>query len=304
MSSPRPDAIGIVVYHPDPEILVSLLTVAASGSDLVYIFLNAPLAEDTITRLHAAAGPRLSFLESPENLGLGVAFNRMVAASRAADARTLLLFDQDSSPPPGMHAHLLATWTALRAAGERPAVIGPLAVSADQEQFKPPRRFPNAAIQNLGTAWPAEFLISSGSLLDLDVFDAIGPFREDFFIDAIDIEWCFRAWARGYSCWIDSAAPMPHRLGQGTIRVKLLNMHLARQPPARLYTYVRNQIAMLRAPETPSRWKLRIVPYLCVQGLIYVIAGSGSRLSIARAFGQGLIDGLTGRMGAGRRSDF
>ncbi len=181
---------------------------------------------------------------------------------------------------------------------------GPLAVSIDCENFKPPRIFRQKSVSPKGTSWPAEFIISSGSLLNLEIFDQVGPFREDFFIDAIDIEWCFRAWAWGYSCWIDSAISMPHRLGQGVIRVPLLDIRLTRQPPARIYSYVRNQMAILYLPHIPLRWKLRIFPYLMFQSAVYLITCPGIRGDIMRAFCYGFTDGLRSRLGADRRNCF
>lgn len=298
-------AVGVVLYNPDLDVLCGLIGAVSSEVDEIWLFRNSMLPEGAEARLRVACRSGLRFLNDGSNPGLGIAYNRMAEAARAAGAAELLIFDQDSSPPPGMLQRLRATRAALRAAGERPAIVGPLAVSADEGAgFKPPRTFPSAAVRAQGTAWPAEFVISSGSLLDLDAFAAVGGFREDFFIDAVDIEWCFRAWARGWSCWIESAVRMPHRLGQGTIRLPVVNMRLTRQPPSRLYTYVRNQVAMLGLPHTPRRWKLRLLPHMAVQAAVYLAASPGQRGVVLRAFRQGLADGLRGHLGAGRRGGF
>jgi rhamnosyltransferase len=299
---PAPVCVGVTAYRPNLDALVSLLTVISQGGSKIWLFLNSPLSPDQKARLRAAAPSGLQFLNDGRNLGLGVAYNQIVEAARAAGSRQLMILDQDSSPRVGIAAELCSTYELLRSTGERPAVVGPLAVSDGGEQFKPPRIFRNRTEQQCGSAWPATFVISSGSLLDLDACAEIGPFREDFFIDAIDIEWCFRSWSRGFSCWIDSAVRMPHRLGQGTIRLPLLGMHLVRQPPSRLHTYVRNQVAMLRLPHIPVSWRLRIVPYLMFQGLIYFAMCRGLRWKTVRAFASGLVDGLRFRLGAGPQS--
>jgi rhamnosyltransferase len=293
--------VGVIAYNPDLNVLASLLTVISQGGNKIWLFLNSPMSPDEKARLSAAAPSGLQFLNDGENLGLGVAYNRIAETARAAGAQLLMILDQDSSPPLGMVAQLRNTYELLRARGERPAVIGPLAVSADHEQFKPPRIFRHRTVRQWGSAWPATFVISSGSLLDLDALPEVGAFREDFFIDAIDIEWCFRAWSRGYTCWIDNSVLMPHRLGQGTIRIPFLGMHLARQPPSRLYTYVRNQTAMLRLSHIRLSWRLRIVPYLVFQGMVYFAACRGARWRTAYAFTSGLADGLWLRLGDARR---
>lgn len=297
--APAPIGVGVTAYRPNLDALASLLAVISQGGSKIWLFLNSPLSPEQKARLRTAAPSGLQFLNDGRNLGLGVAYNHIVEAARAAGARQLMILDQDSSPRTGIAAELCSTYELLRSTGERPAVVGPLAVSAGGEQFKPPRIFRNRTERQCGSAWPATFVISSGSLLDLDACTEIGPFREDFFIDAIDIEWCFRAWSRGFSCWIDSAVRMPHRLGQGTIRLPLLGIHLVRQPPSQLHTYVRNQVAMLRLLHIPVSWRLRIVPYLLFQGLVYFAMCRGRRWETVRAFTSGLVDGLRFRLGAG-----
>lgn len=296
-------AIGVVVYHPDLGGLCNLLSIVSADGNDIWIFLNSSLTQEAQEKIRNSVTSNLVFIGEGKNQGLGVAYNRLAEAVVTAGAEMLLIFDQDSSPAPGIMSQLCVAYDALCTAGERPAVVAPLPVSADIEQFKSPRIFRKYA-KSYGSLRSAEFVISSGSLLDLKAFKQIGRFREDFFIDVIDIEWCFRSWARGYSCWIDSAVLMPHRLGQGTIRVPIVNMLLTRQSPARIYTYVRNQIVMLHLPHTPLRWKLRILPYLMIQCVIYLVAYSGVRRNIIRAFRFGVIDGLLLKLGSSRRDQF
>jgi len=299
--SSRCDA-GIVVYHPDPGILTALVQQISPETGFIWLFQNAPIDEALKSDLREASTVGVEFLNDGTNFGLGVAYNAIAAAARDAGSDMLMLFDQDTSPVRGTISRLKHGYAELLCRGESPALIGPLPVSADKQHLKPPRQFSNRSAPSGGTLWPTEFAISSGSLISLPVFEKIGAFREDFFIDAIDIEWCFRAWNRGFSCWIDSTTIMPHRLGQGTIRVPILGMLLARQPPARFYTYVRNQIAMVRECSVPRYWRLRIIPYLLLQGVVYWIASGGQRHRVLRALCWGLVDGLTLRLGPGRRN--
>ena len=291
----RAMAAGIVLFHPSAALLSATLASISGEADRVYLFLNAPL-DAACLAVVAACRPAPVLMHDGTNLGLGAAYNRMAAAARAGGFGTLLLLDQDSSPLPQMPAALRAMRARLLAAGECPAVVGPLPVAASGEGGKAPRIFARHGGSVVPGAVPLEFVISSGSLLDLGAFAAVGAFREDFFIDAVDIEWCFRAWARHFSCWMVPPQPMPHRLGQGVLRVPLLGLRLARQPPRRLYTYVRNQVAMLRLGWVPLRWKCRVLPYMAVQSAIHLAATRGDG-QVLRAFWLGLVDGLRRRTG-------
>ena len=133
----------------------------------------------------------------------------------------------------------------------------------------------------LGSAFPVasatrvEFAISSGSLVDVAAARAIGPFRSDFFIDAIDLEWCMRANHLGFSVWVADRVFMDHRLGRGVIAIP--GLRLADQPPRRLYTFVRNQLAMLRLPHVPRLHKLKTVASLPARLAIYLVRNRFSR---------------------------
>ena len=140
------------------------------------------------------------------------------------------------------------------------------------------------------------FVISSGSLVDVEAAAAIGPFRADYFIDAIDLEWCFRAGARGFSIWVADRVRMDHRLGRGVIRLPVLGILLADQPPRRLYTYLRNQLAMLRLPHVPAAHKTRMLLSLPLRLPVYLVRNGFSREARA-ALLNGLRDGIAGRLG-------
>ena len=286
--------VGIAVYQPDCAALIRL--VQSQADYPVWLFLNSPLTPEARSRLPSST----RILNDGQNLGLGTAYNRIADAARQEDATMLLLLDQDATASPDMATRLNETYAMLHWELERPAVVGALPI-APNEAHKPPRVFRDRMVQTHGTAWPTEFVISSGSLFDLTILYRVGDFREDFFIDAIDIEWCFRAQSLGYTCWIDSAILMPHRLGQGIIQVPVLNMRLAKQVPSRLYTYVRNQTAMLRLSHVPSHWKLRILPYMLAQSVIYTAVSQGQRRTVLRALWSGFVDGVRLRMGPGRR---
>jgi rhamnosyltransferase len=66
----------------------------------------------------------------------------------------------------------------------------------DDEERGPPVP---AEMQHDAAPWQdMESVITSGSLLSLAAYTAIGPFREDFFIDHVDTEYCLRARLKHY----------------------------------------------------------------------------------------------------------
>jgi rhamnosyltransferase len=90
--------------------------------------------------------------------------------------------------------------------------------------------------------------------------------------------------------------PMQHRLGSGVIRLPVSGMHLVRQPPTRAYTFVRNQLALLRLAHVPAAWKVRAAARV----VLYTIgqaAHAPHRVRALSLMARGWRDGLMGRLG-------
>jgi rhamnosyltransferase len=175
------------------------------------------------------------------------------------------------------------------------AVVGPRPRRAEPDA-KAPRYSRRAAVQPVGDLVPVDFLATSGSLIDLAAFRRIGPFRVDYFIDAVELEWCFRAWAAGYGCWMAQDATIGHRVGAGIIRAPRLGIAMPRQPLFRMATYLRNSVYGWRLGHIPLRWKLRQAVYLPVQVALYW-RDAGYRPAVLARLVRAVFDGFAGRLG-------
>jgi len=291
-------AAAIVIYHPDPEVIVSLIYGIAPDVQLIQLFLNSALPTAFINSCITAAGfTAVRILGNGRNVGLGRAYNEAARHARESGCDLLLLLDQDSTFAPGMAARLTSLLDRARGGASKGIIaIGPRPTRPESGiAYKLPPIAPNS-LRLPSHSTETCFIISSGSIISIDAMMAVGRFREDFFIDCIDIEWWFRARALGFSCIMALNEYMPHRLGRGLIRVPFLNITLIDQPPERLYTYARNQIAMMRLRHVPSGWKLRAILALALRILITVPV---YRRSIeTKALLRGIIAGLRSEIGA------
>ena len=227
-------------------------------------------------------------------MGCARVYNETAAAAVERGCDLLLQFDQDSNPSPGLPRRLIAAFDQAGGSAGRVAVIGPRPVSLETgEPYKVP--VAGRGTEGLPALREVHFLFSSGSLINLDALAAIGPFREDFFTDGNEIEWCFRAHARGFRCVMALSEPMPHRLGIGLISVPLLGVRLAKQPPVRLFTYARNQVAMMWLPHVPLWWKARAAALIALRLLLGL--RRGFRGPEASAILRGIRSGLRGELG-------
>ncbi|MCB8839398.1 FkbM family methyltransferase [Aurantimonas sp. VKM B-3413] len=288
-------AVGVTIFSPDEALLEALLGRLAGVDARLLAYVDGPvgtaIGADILERLRQRDG--LELIEAPANAGIGAGLNALCAAAQAGGATHILLFDQDSSPEPGLAEALLARHRSLGQAGERPAVVGPQPVVPAGEDGKPPR-YPSRSRERAGCR-AVDYVITSGSLVDLAAFVDIGPFRADFFIDGIDLEWSLRAWAKGYSVWLDPALLMPHRLGHGVISAGPIRFPA--QSEARMQSYLRNRVALMRLPHVPLRLKLRSLAYLPLQAMVYARRSGG--WPVLRRFAAAARHGWAGQLGAG-----
>ena len=292
-----PVAAGIVSFHPDPGLLLDLVASIARDTDRIFLFNNAPL--DPALALVLTDYPSVVTLDAGSNLGVGVGLNFIALAASRDGFERLVLFDQDSRPWPGMVARLGEAFDELEAHRRRPAAIGPRLVAPRDGRD---RMLPNLRATGPGAGSPAtvrrlpvEFLPTSGTLLNLRILRETGMFRADFFIDSIDLEWCFRAWARGFSCWLAGDVPMEHTVGTGTIPLGF-GLTMPNQRPFRMGTYLRNTVYGLRLRHIPLAWKLKQVLYLPLQMWGFA-RHHGFKAGAVQPMLAGLRDGLLGGLG-------
>lgn len=271
-------AIGISVYRPDEAMLLSLLDVVRTYGGPVLIHIDGPTGEaispELMARLSADAG--LAVLQSAQNAGIGAALNGLVGEADRRGCAAVIFFDQDSTPSPSTARHLRQAMSDLEAEGWRPAVVGPAPTSDPAAPTKVPRYRDRQVPGAPGACLATDYVIISGSLMTLAVLRDVGPFKAAFRMDAIDVEWCFRAWSKGYSVWYRPDVAMEHRVGSGIVALGGLRFPL--QSEERMANYAQNQFHLLRLRHVPLWWKLRTLVYVPLQLLAFVMAAPDHRL--------------------------
>jgi rhamnosyltransferase len=90
-------------------------------------------------------------------------------------------------------------------------------------------------------------VITSGSLTSVPAYRAIGPFREEFFIDCVDFEYCLRARSRGLRVIVAVKALIDHSIGRVTLhRLPWKVTGTTNHPPLRRYYMTRNHLLLAR----------------------------------------------------------
>lgn len=288
----------VVTYRPEPDALGTLLaSLADQVAGIVIVDNGSGMALAAWLEAHAPANSVPVFLG--ENRGLATAQNLGVARARGLGADYVLFSDQDSLPAPDMVECLLAAARAKQDAGIPLASVGPRYFDTLQGRLSPfvrvrglrVRRFDCAAADQVVEV---DHLISSGSLIPMAALDAVGPMRDELFIDYVDTEWSLRAWRAGYRSFGVCRATMRHGLGDRPYR--LLGRYVPIHSALRHYYLFRNTIWLYRQGWIPWTWKVATARRMFLKLMFFAIVPK-DRWRRVRMMSRGMWDGLRGRMG-------
>lgn len=246
---------------------------------------------------------RISYVANGSNLGIATAFNQGIERLIGYGCHTALLFDQDSEPSGQLLSGLPQMLDDELRRGKRVALVGPAYEDSRLGGVVPFVRFGYVKLRRIapeGTLpLEVDFLISSGSCINLEVWHDIGPLDDALFIDFVDLEWCVRARAKGYSVLGVPTLRLEHELGGEPVRV--LGRIYPGHSPVRHYYMFRNVIELIKRNYVPWSWKsteLVKLPFrLAIYGLFMAPRREHLRMSML-----GIWHGLTGKLGALQRS--
>lgn len=256
----------VVTYHPDnalPKLVerlqgqVGRVLVVDNHSDTS----ECQMLRDTAARLD------MDLILNTENLGVATALNLGASHAMANGFKWLLLFDQDSVPSEEMFEGLQEAYDDFPRR-EQLAIIGSNYITPSTGNL----RFPKSAAY--GRSWiERRVVITSGSLLSLRAYETMGPFRDEYFIDCVDLEYCLRARSRGFEVIATARPLMSHGIGRPTPhRLPWRPAVASNHSRIRRYYMIRNQIDLtkryfLREPVsvTASLWaRFRSLVSLCL----------------------------------------
>jgi rhamnosyltransferase len=223
------------------------------------------------------------------NLGLGAAQNIGIRRAVEQGADWVLLLDDDSKPDEVMVGELQK----VLAEHPEPSRVGLLA--ARIVDVSSGKRYP---CLKMYSRWKvsrvnmdehpmmdgALLAMASGSLIRVETLRQTGLMREDFIIDFIDWEFCWRLIRGGWSIVQVRDAVLHHRLGAQTNHRKLgRNWVTTNYPPFRRFTTARNRILFWRI------FRFRLPPglfaYQCMsmvyEGLVILLCEQGKAGKLA-----------------------
>ena len=254
----------VVTYNPDIAVVGQLLRqLQANGCDFVVVdnqSTNADALQATVSSLtHCRA-----LMRQTANIGQAAALNLGLQQLSDWQYELALLFDQDSAIDTDFCSQMLLAWDEAHAHATDPvAAIGPRLEDPVTHRRVAFRSFEHLFGRQETAAVPSGllvhtgFLITSGCLMSMAALKAIGPMRADYFIDNVDLEWCFRAKSRGFQILGTDHARLYHRIGEAGSSYLVRKGIVVQHSALRFYYSSRNRIHLHRQPHAPRNWKIK-----------------------------------------------
>jgi rhamnosyltransferase len=230
----------IVTYRPDGDIRARIEHTAAELGRVIVVDNGSD--PDTVRTLRSlAARPGVVLILNEANRGVATALNQGVTRARDDGFRWALLLDHDSVVRAGIRETLLRACDA-HPHPERIALVG-------SNYVETANGVPLIDSRTVNAPWVESLVaITAGSLLSLPAFTEVGAFREDFFIDDVDTEYCLRLRSRGYLVIIATEVTMEHTIGAAHREHRFLwrTVRPLNYSPLRWYYIVRNSLVVAR----------------------------------------------------------
>jgi rhamnosyltransferase len=288
-SSAREICAVMVTYHPDSDLFHRVEKIVPQVSETLIVD-NGSSAScvDQLKKISERLGVHLILNSANEGLARAINQGAQWAASRGY--QWILMLDQDTTVAPDM-VESLGEIVRSDLDAQRLAVVG------SNFKDKVTGRL-STTVARPGDPGATETVtaITSGSLVSLTVFQALGGLRDDFFIDCVDHEYCLRARAHGFRVMITSRALMEHPIGNFTYhRFFGRTVRTTNHAPVRQYFMARNLLILIReyARKEPRFIYAYAGGYL--RAAVKLCLFEAGRLAKIKSIMRGCLDGVLSR---------
>jgi rhamnosyltransferase len=285
----------VVTYYPDSGLVDRIERVIKQVAQIVIV--DNGSSEQHIEQIRKIADRwPIHLMLNASNEGIARALNAGARWAALQSYRWILTLDQDTVVGPDMMDSMGEAFRGCHFP-DRLAVIG-----SNYRDKVTGRVLSEMIGPKYSSDGEITTVLTSGSLISVDAFEAIGGFRDDFFIDCVDHEYCLHARARGFHVVMTSKPAMEHGIGHTTEhRLLWKTVATSNHAPARQYFMTRNTLIMAQEyiGKEPG-WVLRYL-WSWFKSILRVCLFEQERIAKIKQILHGCVDGLLKRTNFNRR---
>lgn len=272
--------VVIILYNPELKRLKQNLDSIAKQAEEVVCIDNG---SENIDRVEQLLGEYAGVvcIRNKKNRGIAAALNQGMAHCQKNGKQWVLTLDQDSVCP----VNLLESLERHVNLDKRIAVVCPGIYNEGQGMVQS-RGVPCKGREGLKSI---EYTITSGCLMSIEKWEAVGKFDERLFIDLVDTDICKRIRRLGFLIIEDSGVVMRHQVGSTKTRhILWRTVYAKNHSPFRKYYMMRNGIYLYKKKEMPA---VVLIKYI-VREYLLVILYEKNKIKKLRRMNLGIWDGI------------
>lgn len=288
----------VVLFHPSEAQVSNLVRLSQLTKDIVAVD-NSPVLDKRLHQRVRNAG--IEVLANFNRGGVAGAYNRGLERLIEKMCQILFIFDQDSAVPDD---YFIRMSDACMTLGSPRFLVGPKIFDINVNRYLPAHVVSRFGVKPIPITDQEHGLVScssiitSGSAMSAETYRALGPFREDYFIDHVDTEYSFRAMCEGVPVYINTSVVLKHEVGKRVVhKILFLKLIQWNTNPVRQYYSARNCVHVSR------RYGLQfplliLVNVITLQQILSIALYEKEKRKKVAAMIVGILDGLRGRYGS------
>lgn len=191
----------------------------------------------------------LTYIPLFRNTGIAFAQNKGIQYAKNKHYKYILFFDQDSKVDDHYISDIFFEFNRITAIDKTLKILGPLVIDEKNKTEYKSESNNNTSYNKVNT------VISSGSIVSVDLFNKVGLLDESLFIDYVDCELCWRARSYGYSTYMTRNVALYHNVGSSYRSI--LGVPFGVSSPFRYFYQYRNMLWLMRRKYVPFSWKYK-----------------------------------------------
>lgn len=273
----------IITYNPDKNLLALISTLNKQVNKIIIVDNNSE-GEGLQLILKIAENNEFHIIRNNKNFGIAKALNQGVFEARKMKYNWLITFDQDSTPYYNI-IDIISNVYELYPDKSKIGAIGVNALNPSSERYY--------NVPDNKEYCERDYLITSGCLISITAFMEVGGFREDFFIDNVDLEYSLRLRKYGKISLITNACGMMHEAGAVIIRkccgikISTTNHNIFRR-----YYMARNHIILSKAYFFKFPYFILKTNYFFFLSLLKILIADDNKTLKIKASLKGIKDGI------------
>lgn len=268
----------VILYNSSIESLNNIMTYLQQVTKLYVVDNSTDKNTELVEALQTY--PTVQYHSFGKNLGIATALN-WAAMQAVQDGFTVLLtMDDDTRTPETMVTQMIEFWNQYS---------NPLGILSGVHH--------NRTATTLYK--PLLYTLTSGNMVNLKAYQAVGGFRDDLFIDHVDHEFDIRLNKMGYQVVELPYIHLDHKLGYSQqVKIgKWVILRYGTNPPIRLYYHARNGVYVAKTYFSEHPYFAWMMVKEIAKRWVKTLLLDGNRTMRVKMLLKGMSDGWNGRLG-------